>query len=222
MRLVCSPNSLDNGCEFCQSNRYGVPSHSTRSEPPPTLPPLRLPDSLDDLFFPPPGIPQVGIPGPDSDRITVVPSDDADSSQHSPKMPGEYSLIQYKITFFENNFLHLGSKNFKLPGPDSKVPHLTIDTSGHTNDMEFSFSDAAIKAFASCSTSSTDPDSTMEQQLDDSIMEHLELAVKKLQSGSVSPRARDSLYKLLSVLASPDTPVSSSRTTSTCESLCSW
>ena len=61
---------------------------------------------MDSLLYPP-GIPLVGIPGPDSDQFTVVPparqasksprntslmqnyDDDANSGQHNPKIQGE-------------------------------------------------------------------------------------------------------------------------------------
>jgi hypothetical protein len=114
---------------------------------------------------------------------------------------------------------------FKLPGPDSKFAPLTINTSGLTNHMGFFLpllSGAADQnAFANNSTSSSDPDSTLEDQLE-LVLKTLSLQ-KKLQSGTFSPRAQDSL-KLINTLVSTETPVTSAsaRTTSTCESLCSW
>lgn len=66
------------------------------------------------------------------------------------------------------------------------------------------------------STSSPDPDSIFEKQLE-SLLETLQ---DKLQSGSFSPRAQDRL-KLINALVSTETLVTSART-STCESLYSW
>ena len=67
------------------------------------------------------------------------------------------------------------------------------------------------------STSAPDPDSILEDQLE--LL--LKAVKKKLQSGTFSPRAQDSL-KLINTLVSTETPVTSARSTSTCESLCSW
>ena len=72
-------------------------------------------------------------------------------------------------------------------------------------------------ANAGDSTSAPDPDSILEDQLE--LL--LKAVKKKLQSGNFSPRAQDSL-KLINTLVSTETPVTSARSTSTCESLCSW
>ena len=72
-------------------------------------------------------------------------------------------------------------------------------------------------ANAGDSTSASDPDSILEDQLE--LL--LKAVKKKLQSGNFSPRAQDSL-KLINTLVSTETPVTSARSTSTCESLYSW
>jgi hypothetical protein len=152
-------------------------------------------------------------------------------------------LTQSIIIFLENNFIHLGSKNFKLPGPDSKFPPLTINTSGHPNHMGFflpSFPAVAVQnALGTNNTADiswsrpnshsphylvesplatnssqgfSDPNSILEQQIE--LL--LETVQKKVQSGTFSPRAQNSL-KLINDLISMETPVASART-STCES----
>ena len=132
------------------------------------------------------------------------------------------NLSNRSITIF--NFVHLGSKNVKLPARDSKFPPLSINTSIHPNNMGFSFlppfsDDATVQNELSTtgnSTSSSDPDAILEQ--------HLELLLKAVQqkSGTFSPRAQDRL-KLLNALVSTETLVTTSaRSTATSESLYSW
>ena len=77
---------------------------------------------------------------------------------------------------------------------------------------------AVQNVLANNSTSSPDPDSILEDQLELLLQSVFK---KKLQSGTLSPRAQENL-KLISTLVSTETPVTSARTTSTCESLCSW
>lgn len=145
-------------------------------------------------------------------------------------MPGEQSSTPSITIILENNFVLLGPKNFKLPGPDSRFPPLTINTSGHTNHMGFympPFLQAGApvqNAFANNSTSpsSQDPNSILlEQQLE----LVLKTVQKKLQSGTFSPRDRELLNAL--VPTETPTPVTSgarlsSVRTSTYESLYSW
>lgn len=118
--------------------------------------------------------------------------------------------------------VHLGSNFFNLPDPDSKFAPLTINTSSLTNHMGFflpQIHGAAVQnVLANNSTSSPDPDSILEDQLELLLQSVFK---KKLQSGTLSPRAQENL-KLISTLVSTETPVTSARTTSTCESLCSW
>jgi len=208
-----SANSSPSSChgEFCQCHlsRYEDPSDFTRRyELPPMLPPLSFQDSesMDSLLYPP-GIPlaPVGIPVPDSDQFTGVPparqasmsarsttsllqghyDDDANSSQHSPKMPG-------------SNF-------FKLPHPDSKFPPLAINTgtSGHLNHLGFFLPPfPGQNSLANNGPNSPDPDSILEQQLELVV----EAVQRKLQFGTFSPRAQDSL-KLINALVSTETLV---------------
>ena len=102
--------------------------------------------------------------------------------------------------------------------PDSKLPPLTINTSGRLNDMDFFLSPflggIVQNSLANNITNPPDPDSILEQQLELVV----EAVQRKLHSGNFSPRAQESL-KLINALISTETLDTSARTTSTCETL---
>jgi hypothetical protein len=158
-------------------------------------------------------------------------------------------LTQSIIIFLENNFIYLGSKIFDLPasGPDSKLPPLTINTSGHLDHMSFflpPFPGAAVQN-ALGNNGTTDfswlrlnhphspqhlvesPQaitSSSQDSQDNSILERqlelvLENVQRELQSGNFSPRVQDKLRLINSLVSSSaESSVTSARTASTCES----